>query len=156
MQPPPGPDRRRQPWPLLPGSIGRGIFRPGKAATSPRGGGLVAAAQARRGATQPGRKRPAQRPGLHFHSDAHLPPGLALDIAALDRLALVVDLLAAPDADLDLREPVLEVELQRDQREPLLLDLPGELRDLAAMQQDLAPALWLVVVDIAERVGLDL
>jgi len=39
------------------------ILRPGKAAPSARGGGLVPAAQATREATPPGRKSARERPG---------------------------------------------------------------------------------------------
>src|SRR4051812_25547369 len=50
---------------------------------------------------------------------------LALELALLDRLALVADVLAARERDLDLGAVARrEVEPRRDQRQPLLLVLP--------------------------------
>ena len=49
------------------------------------------------------------------------PLHLALELALLDRVALVADVLAAAERDLHLRVAALEVEPRRDQRQPLLL-----------------------------------
>src|SRR5690606_1327444 len=48
-------------------------------------------------------------------------------------LALVVLLTPAAHAERSLGDPVLEVEVERDERQPLPLDLGGELADLAAV-----------------------
>ena len=62
-----------------------------------------------------------------------------------DRLPLVVGLLASRQGDLHLGAAVLEVQRQRDEREPLLAHLRLDLVDLGAVQQQLAPAADLVV-----------
>src|SRR5437868_4026576 len=68
------------------------------------------------------------------------------------RLALVVQLLAAGDADLHLGAPLLEVQPQRDERVALLGSLAGELGDLALVQEQLARPLRLVVEAVPHRV----
>src|SRR6185503_6884209 len=80
---------------------------------------------------------------------------VALDVLALDRLALVVRLLAAGEPDLDLDLPVLEVGLQGHDRVALLRRLAPELPDLAAMEQQLAVAALRMVLDVAVTVGAD-
>src|SRR5262245_10000123 len=61
-----------------------------------------------------------------------------------DRLALVVQLLAASQAELGLGTTLHPVETERHQREPALLDLPAQLVELAAVQQELALTLRVV------------
>src|SRR5215475_11687014 len=63
---------------------------------------------------------------------------VALLHALADRRALVVQLLAASQAELGLGATLHPVEPQRHQREPALLDLPAQLVELAAVQQELA------------------
>src|SRR5208337_246918 len=82
---------------------------------------------------------------------AHQPPLLALPIAALLRLALVVQLLAARERQLKLGPAlVVEVDPQRDQRHALFVDRADELARLTLMQEELARPARLVV----EAVGL--
>src|SRR5215207_7478274 len=78
---------------------------------------------------------------------------LALHLALLDRLALVADVLAARQRDLDLRARALEVEPRRHQRQPLLARLADQPLDLALVHQQLARALGLVVLARGRRVG---
>src|SRR5205807_9612303 len=78
----------------------------------------------------------------------HLPLGVSCG----DRLPLVVLPLAAGEADLDLGSVAHEVEPERDQRIALLPDLADQARDLAAMEQQLASPLRLVLGDA--RLGL--
>src|SRR5712692_9811978 len=70
---------------------------------------------------------------------------LAPDLALAQRRALVVQLLAAGEPDLELGSSILEVNAERDQCEPALGDLPGEPADLAAVQQQLAITLGIVI-----------
>src|SRR5205807_1083255 len=71
----------------------------------------------------------------------HLPLGLAL----AQRGALVVQLLAAGQADLDLDAAALEVDLQGDDRQALLGRLADHAGDLTLVEQQLAVALRLVI-----------
>src|SRR4051794_4969412 len=75
---------------------------------------------------------PRENPG-----DLSPPPHRAIHVAPcvllLEGIALVVELASAGDADLDLGHPVLEIDLERDERESLLGGLVDELVDLAAM-----------------------
>src|SRR5215207_898242 len=80
---------------------------------------------------------------------------LALHLALLDRLALVADVLAARQRDLDLRARALEVEPRRHQRQSLLARLPDQPLDLALVHQQLARALGLVVLARGRRVRRD-
>src|SRR4051794_5257827 len=79
--------------------------------------------------------------GPAAHGAVDLPGG----VAGGERLPLVVGALAAGESDLYLRLAVLEVERQRHERQAALLRLPDELRDLLAVQQQLARAARLVV-----------
>src|SRR4051812_28151899 len=79
--------------------------------------------------------------GPAAHGTVDLPGG----VAGGERLPLVVGALAASESDLHLRLAVLEVERQRHERQAALLRLPDELRDLGAVQQQLARATRLVV-----------
>ena len=81
---------------------------------------------------------PAALPPLAPLGRGHRALGLALHGALEQRLALVVVLLASREAELDLRLPVLEVQLQRDQRQAGLLRLADQLLDLRPVQQQLA------------------
>ena len=91
------------------------------------------------------------------------PPGLgqlALDLAAGvprgDLAAAVVELLALPEAELQLRLAALrDVELQRDERQALRLRAAQELVDLVAMEQELPIPLRLVVRAVAALPGRD-
>src|SRR5690606_10756299 len=65
----------------------------------------------------------------------------------LDRLALVVLLLAARDGDFELCAVVLEVTLRRDERHAVTLAQPAQPLDLLAAQEELARPL----VVVAER-----
>src|SRR5919204_2156669 len=70
---------------------------------------------------------------------------LAPRVALGHGVALVVGLLAAGHADLRLSAVVLEVDAQGHQRIAGALDDPGQLGDLLAMQQQLAPPHGIVV-----------
>src|SRR3954453_5604426 len=86
-----------------------------------------------------------------LHRGARLPVGLA----ALDRLALVVVLLAFRKAHRHLHAAVLEIEPRRDQRHPLLDGLADQLSDLVAVEQQLAAAQRLVLGIAAVAVRAD-
>src|SRR5437868_8250927 len=81
----------------------------------------------------------------------------AVDLAALDRLALDVLLLAARQADGNLYAAVLEVQPRRHERHALLDGLADQLADLVPVQQQLAPAQRLVlgVAAMAVRADVD-
>src|SRR3954447_22456987 len=78
-------------------------------------------------------------------AQAHGAVGLAAVLTLTQGLPLVVVLLAARDADLDLDPAVLEVQRERDDRQPLLARHRRDLLDLVAVQQQLAPPARLVV-----------
>jgi hypothetical protein len=80
---------------------------------------------------------------------------LALGVALGEVAALVALLLAACERDLDLHLPVLEVDARGNEREAALTGLPEEGVDLAAVQEELAVAVGLVVLDVALRVLVD-
>ena len=82
-------------------------------------------------------------------------PYFALGLALLDRLALVELPLAAGDGDEHLRDAVLPVERERDEREPAFGHLADDSVYLAPVQEQLARAERLVVEDVRLRVGLD-
>ena len=63
---------------------------------------------------------------------------LAVPVALLLGVALVVLLLAAREAEIDLDPVLLPVERERNQRIALALDRADELVDLGAIQQELA------------------
>src|SRR6185437_12064958 len=70
---------------------------------------------------------------------AHQAALLALPIPLLLRLALVMQLLALGQAELDLGDPALvEIYLEGNDSHALALNGAGELADLLAMQQQLA------------------
>src|SRR5436190_5200918 len=76
----------------------------------------------------------------------HQAPALALPAALLLGLALVVELLAARQRQLDLGAALdVEIELERHQRHALALDRAHQLVDLVAMQKELARALGRMV-----------
>src|SRR5437762_4681865 len=85
----------------------------------------------------------------------HRLPRLPLDVLALDALALVVRLLAAGEADLDLDLAVLEIGLQGHDGVALLGGLAPELVDLAAVQEQLPVAALGVVEGVGMAVGAD-
>src|SRR5262245_42641931 len=62
---------------------------------------------------------------------------LSFHFALTERLALVVRLLAFGQRQLHLHPPILEIELERHEREPLLRHLADHLANLIAMQQQL-------------------
>src|SRR5438132_1242176 len=63
---------------------------------------------------------------------------LAPCLAGGDRLAAVVELFAARDADLQLGKAFSQVEEGRDERQAALLRLPVEAVDFGAVQEQLA------------------
>src|SRR5436305_2047087 len=77
---------------------------------------------------------------------AHRAFHLALGLALADGLALVVDVLAAGQGDLDLGVGALEVHARRDDGQAAFADPAGETIDLPAMQQELTRAVGLVVL----------
>src|SRR5262245_4795512 len=74
------------------------------------------------------------------------PLDLPLHRGLLHRLSFVVELLAAANPQQHLGLTLLEVQLEGHQGEPLLIGFAGELADLAAVQEQLARPLGLVVV----------
>src|SRR5258708_13956305 len=84
---------------------------------------------------------------------AQQPGALALPVAILDRLALVVGLLAGDQGDLDLGAAArIEIELQRHDRAALALDGADQLVDLLAVQQELARPARLMIEAVARGV----
>src|SRR5258708_3876990 len=65
---------------------------------------------------------------------------LPIDVAALDRLALVVVLLALGQAEGDLHAPLLEIHPNWDQRHPSFDGLADQFLNLVPMQEQLSPA----------------
>jgi hypothetical protein len=98
---------------------------------------------------------PAAGPGAGGAAPAARAGHLALELALLDRPALVADVLAARQRDLDLRARPLEVHAGRDQGQPLLLGLADQPLDLALVHEELARPLRLVVLPLRGRVGRD-
>src|SRR5207342_3331404 len=86
---------------------------------------------------------------------AQRPVDLAAGVAVGERAALVDALLALGEAQLDLHAAVCEVEGERHERHPPLRDLLPELGDLAPVEQELAVAQRLVVLDVSLPVGGD-
>src|ERR671932_1718154 len=80
---------------------------------------------------------------------------LASRVALGHGIALVVRLLAAGHADLRLGPVVLEVDAQGHQRIAGALSDPGQMCDLLAMQQQLAPPRGIVVEVAALAIGGD-
>src|SRR5262245_15417379 len=82
---------------------------------------------------------------LFTPAPSHCPCGVALCLPFSNRVSLVVGLLSARNADLDLRVSVLEVHGERDDGETGLLGLGTQLANLLAVQQELSRATRLVV-----------
>src|SRR5690606_3479203 len=83
-------------------------------------------------------------------SFTHQPRLCALPVALLDRLPLVVGLLALRQRQLDLGpSAAVEVDRQRDHRHPLALDRAEQLFDLALVQQQLPRPARLVIEAVA-------
>jgi len=85
----------------------------------------------------------------------HRPSHLALGVPLGHRSALVGHVLPPTDSELELREPILEVDAGRYERHALSSDLMRELLDLFAVQQQLAGTNRLVVETVAERLLRD-
>src|SRR5262245_40184938 len=81
---------------------------------------------------------------------------LPLRVAVGDRPALVADVLAARERELDLHATVLEVEPRRDERQPLLAYLAVEAVELAPVEQELPRPGGLVVRAVSLLVDRDL
>src|SRR5215468_723867 len=95
--------------------------------------------------------RRSAAPATRGHRAVHV----ALLHALADRLALVVQLLAASETQLRLGAPLHPVEPERHQRQAALLDLAAQLVELAPVQQQL-PMTLRVVPELARRpVGAD-
>src|SRR5215510_1340177 len=84
-----------------------------------------------------------------------LPVHLAPDRTFAERRPLVVELLAARQADLDLGPASFEVQAQRNQGQPLLADLSPEPCDLSLVKEELPVALGIVVGVGAVAIGID-
>src|SRR5581483_6135032 len=80
---------------------------------------------------------------------------LAIDLAALDRFALVVFLFALGEADGNLHAAVLVIQPHGDQRHALFDGLANQLSDLVAVQQQLAAPQRFVIRVSAMAVGAD-
>src|SRR5262245_24613144 len=85
-------------------------------------------------------------------SRSHFAPHILLDVAALDRLALVVRLASARETDFELHAPALEVRLQRNQRQTFLGDLAAELQDVLLVQQELSLPFFRMIHPVAVRI----
>src|SRR6266550_2621793 len=93
--------------------------------------------------------QPSSAPRLQ--RSLHISVGLALrDVAAL-----VSTLLAPGQRELDLRPPVLEVELRRNERQSPLGDLAREGVDLLPVKKELPVAIRIVIGEIALVVDRD-
>src|SRR5206468_2317113 len=78
---------------------------------------------------------------------------LPLPVALLDRVPLVMNLLAPRQRQLDLGPAAaVEIERQRDEREPLASDRSLQFGDLAGLEQQLAGTARLMVKAIAVTV----
>ena len=73
----------------------------------------------------------------------------------LEGVALVVELLAAAHAEVDLYAPVLEENLERYERKPLRLCLELEVAHFLRVHEELSHRLRFVVEAVAELVGSD-
>src|SRR5688572_11936877 len=91
------------------------------------------------------------RSGARLHRRARL----AIDLAAPDRFALVMRLLALGQRDERLDAPVLEIELERDERQAFLGNAPDHLANLLPPQQQLPLPHLRVVGGAAMAVGAD-
>src|SRR2546427_3893692 len=94
-------------------------------------------------------RQPSSAPRLQ--RSLHVSVGLALrDVAAL-----VSTFLAPGQRELDLRPPVLEVELRRNERQTPLGDLAGEGVDFFPVEEELAVAIRIMIGEIALVVDRD-
>src|SRR6266702_4235 len=80
----------------------------------------------------------------------------AIRLAAFDRLALVVRLLALGQADGHLHTAVLQVHAHGHQRHPALDGLANQLSDLLSVEQQLPPTRRLVIAVAAVSVRADM
>src|SRR5260221_211030 len=80
---------------------------------------------------------------------------LPISFTPLDRLPLVVELLAGDERDLGLHAGTLEVERQGDARRAGPLDLPREALDLPLVQEELPLPLRVGVVPATGRIRRD-
>ena len=80
---------------------------------------------------------------------------LALLLALHEFPALVIGVAALGQSDLDLREAVDEVDLERDEGEALFVDLAGQPIDLASVNQQLPLPLGIVTARGRVRVRGD-
>src|SRR5690606_17765116 len=133
-----------------------------RGAPPPRRGGSGGAVLRREGRSWVGSQRSQAAGPLTWDprtSDGASAPHEAVEAALLvargDVVALVVELLALGEGDLHLRSAVLEVEPERDDGVPLLLDPLPQRLDLAAVEEEAARARRLVVGVPAHLVGRD-
>src|SRR5512134_4000647 len=96
----------------------------------------------------PGRRRSA-------HALLELALDLAARVALLDVAAAVAALLAGGEGDLDLGARALEVDPGGDQCEAALGGLADQALDLAAVQQQFAGAVGVVVLAAGRQIGRD-
>ena len=82
-------------------------------------------------------------------------PDLSFQIFLLQRFTLVDNGFAFAKAELNFGVPLGEVNLQRDDRHTLRVDLAGETVDFFLVEQQAAGAEWVDVVAITEFVGID-
>lgn len=97
-----------------------------------------------------------QEPEQVLAASAEFATHVALGIALGRGSPLVVQLLSSSDGDLGFREPLLEVEAQRNERPALLGDLYVETLDLAPMQKQFARAERIVIGQISMRIRTDM
>ena len=84
------------------------------------------------------------------------PLDFAAGLAGLDCFSAVVLFLSLRERDFDFcLPPLIEIDPERDQRQPLLLCLPDEFVDLLPMQEKLSGSKRLMVHDVAMRIGTD-
>src|SRR5262249_20412386 len=79
----------------------------------------------------------------------------AVGLAALDRLALVVRLLAFCEADGDLHAPIFQVHADGHDGHAALGGLANQLADLLTVQQQLAPPFGIVIAVAAIAIRAD-
>ena len=87
----------------------------------------------------------------HSYLPPHRPVDVAFGVAFFHRLAFVVLLLAVADAEQHLGPAFFEVHFERHEREAFFEGLAGEFLDLAAVHEQLAAALGLVVQRVRDR-----
>src|SRR5664280_2319326 len=109
------------------------------------------APEAGRAARTRGARRPRAAAALPSPRGVrHRPVEVASRVALGDLAAPVVELLAAPEPDLQLRvPPAVDEEPERDDRQALRLGLAQQFVDLVAMEEQLPGALRLVVEAVA-------